>query len=143
MPALDAARQYFSFLPIPESDPLLADARRLPYEVYCQECHFLEEANYPDGTESDEFDPYAVHFAAFNARHEIVATVRLVVDSFHRFPLERYARAPLPGFQWVLRDRAAEISRLVLARAYRRRRQDGLYGLDLGTGPADQRSQYP
>jgi N-acyl amino acid synthase of PEP-CTERM/exosortase system len=143
MPPPAPLPQYFSFTPVREADPVLTSVRRLRFEVYCRECGFLDEANYPDGTESDEFDPYAVQFAAFDARHEVVATVRLIVDSFHGFPLERHAGPALAGFQRIPRDRAAEISRLILAKSYRRRRRDGLYGLDLGTGPADHRSPYP
>ena len=67
----------------------------LRYEVYCLEQRFVDAARCTDGRESDDYDLHAIHFAAATERGEVVATLRLVLDSPIGFPLERHAsRAP-------------------------------------------------
>lgn len=53
----------------------------------------------------------------------MAATLRLVRDSPLGFPVERHAGRLLPGARGLSRARTAEISRLIVARAYR---QDSL-----------------
>ncbi|PYN83513.1 MAG: PEP-CTERM/exosortase system-associated acyltransferase [Candidatus Rokuibacteriota bacterium] len=131
--------RYFDFARVGMDEPRWADVQRLRYDVYCLECQFLDAAKYPDGLESDEFDPHSIQFAAFNSEHEAVATLRLVRDGGLGFPLEHHVDSLLPAFNDLPRDRTAEISRLILAKRYRRRANDGRYGTG-GVGPATQAS---
>ena len=93
--------------------------QRLRYEVYCLEQRFVDAARCTDGRESDEYDPYAIHFAAATDRGEIVATLRLVLDSPLRFPLERHAPGLLDDRPRGERACTGEISRLIIAPRYR------------------------
>ena len=119
--------QYFDFIRVGVDEPRWLDVMRLRYEVYCLECRFLAARDYPDGLESDEFDKQSVHFAGVNSESQVIATLRLVRDSRLGFPLERHAGKFFPSFHELPRDRTVELSRLILARRYRRRRNDGRY----------------
>jgi N-acyl amino acid synthase of PEP-CTERM/exosortase system len=144
----ESPRRYFNFARMPDDDaPTLRDIRKLRYDVYCLECKYLEAAKFPDELEADEFDPHSTHFCARNERGEMAATLRLVFDSTLGFPLEGHAADLSADYQALPRDKTAEISRLIMAKSYLRRANDGLYGADLGaTQGAPQtnvRSQYP
>lgn len=150
-PAEESPRRYFEFTRVqPDDTATLTDIRRLRYDVYCVECKYLDAATFPDGIEADEFDPHSTHFCARNERGEMVATLRLVFDSGLGFPLEQHAGPLSEAYHQLPRAKSAEISRLILAKSYRRRANDGLYGADLGTPPGlseaeltYRRSQYP
>ena len=149
--AEESPRRYFEFMRVAADDAgALRDIRRLRYDVYCVECKYLDAAAYPDGIEADPFDPHSTHFCARNERGEMVATLRLVFDSTLGFPLEDHAGTLSEEYHRLPRDKSAEISRLILAKSYRRRANDGLYGADLGVPQgmtqaelAYRRSQYP
>ena len=145
-------RRYFDFVRVEMHDPRWTDVQRLRYDVYCLEMKFLEAADYPTGLETDEFDVHSVHFAAVNDEAGTVATLRLVRDGGLGFPLERHAGALHPSFSALPRDKTVEVSRLILARSYRRRVNDMRYGLDIGPDrtvtplanrPVQRRSPYP
>jgi len=145
-------RRYFDFKRLDAANGLWDGVQRLRYEVYCVECRYLDPARYPEQRETDEFDPYAIHFAATNERKEMVATLRLVRDSALGFPLEHHSGPLSEDYRRLPRERTAEISRLILAKSYRRRANDGLYGQELGDPEAEakrqaeltyRRSQYP
>jgi N-acyl-L-homoserine lactone synthetase len=124
-------RRRFPSAPVPVSDrapiptrPQAPDAalyamQRLRYEVYCLEQRFVDAARCTDGRESDEFDLHAIHFAAATDRGEVVATLRLVLDSPLGFPLERHAPGLLDDRPRGERPRTGEVSRLVIAPLYR------------------------
>jgi N-acyl amino acid synthase of PEP-CTERM/exosortase system len=145
-------RRYFDFKRLEAVGGLWDSVQQLRYSVYCVECKYLDASQYPSQRETDEFDPHSVHFAATNERQEMVATLRLVRDSPLGFPLEQHAEHLSADYRKLPRDKTAEISRLILARSYRRRANDGLYGQELGGPPKDaeaqaeatyRRSQYP
>jgi N-acyl-L-homoserine lactone synthetase len=100
------------------SDAVLHAMQRLRYEVYCLEQRFVDAARCADGRESDEFDPHAIHFAATD-RGEVVATLRLVLDSPLGFPLERHVPGLLYGQPPGERPGTGELSRLIIAPRYR------------------------
>jgi N-acyl amino acid synthase of PEP-CTERM/exosortase system len=125
----------FRFVCVTPVDGLWIPVQRLRYEVYCLECGFLDPTRYPTGLESDEFDAISTHFAAVDKEEQVVATLRLVPDRGRGFPLERHARSLFPSFHQLPRDKTVEISRLILSKRYRRRSDDGRYGL--GGVPAD------
>lgn len=121
----------------------------LRYQVYCMECGFLDAGKYPEQQESDGFDDDSAHFCAYNLRDELVGYVRLVpaVGEQGRFPWESHGLGLLPGAKLPPRDQAAEISRLMVRRDYRRRRGDTMQGLSTnGEHPAvkeDRRVEAP
>jgi len=112
-----------NFVPTPVLTPApartLAAAQRLRYDVYCLERHFEDASRFPDERERDAHDPYSIHLAATDHAREVVATVRLVLDSPLGFPLEAYVKRLFPEFDSLPRDRTAEISRLAVAKPYR------------------------
>lgn len=93
--------------------------QRLRYEVYCLEQRFVDAARCADGRESDEYDAHAIHFAAATERGDVVATLRLVLDSPLGFPLELHAPRLLADRPREERPRTGEVSRLIIAPAYR------------------------
>lgn len=128
--AVDFAPYFRGSAAAADGDPSMLDqAYELRYQVYCLECGFLDASAYADGRESDPHDDDAMHFFAHNLRQELVGYVRLVpADVDARFPWQAYCRTnagvvlPPPGL-------AAEVSRLMVRRDYRRRRGDLLSGL--------------
>lgn len=126
----------------------LKTALELRYQVYCLECNFLSPDDYPDGIETDEHDDEAAHFHAFDARGELVGYVRLVrPDADRLFPLQRQCKLTVPRTELPPPRRAAEISRLMVRRDYRRRRGDSLSGVTAGQNRAalvgDRRHEAP
>ena len=110
------------------------DELRLSYalrcRVYCEERGFLSLADYPDGIEQDEFDDYSLHFGSFDADGEMVGSARLVLRGPLTFPMFGHCVID-PAWQKQLEaiPSLVEISRLVVSRRYRRRAQDGFYGI--------------
>lgn len=122
------------------------EAYALRYDVYCLERGFLDPAAYPDGLETDEYDPQSILFGARDRHDEIIGTIRLVLDT--PLPLPVFAKCVITDQAAVdaLRGKGAEISRLAIARHYRRRRHDGAYGMNVGPGTApgtERRSNRP
>lgn len=110
-----------------DSTENLNEIFRLRYQVYCKECNFIKEENYPEGIEQDKYDPYSLQFVAED-NEGIIGTTRLVLDSPLKFPLEEHCNGSLHfDKQSLPRKNTAEISRLVICKALRRRRGDGLY----------------
>ena len=93
----------------------------LRYDVYCVEKQFLDAAGFPDGLERDEFDDYAVQFVAVNEENRPIATLRLVRDGPHGFPLEQHTSSLFPAFYDLPRHKMGEISRLIVSKDYRER----------------------
>ncbi len=109
---------------------LLVESFSLRYQVYCCERNFLPKDDFPSGQEEDRYDASSLHFAAFSMSDEMVGTVRLVRPGDMDLPLFSFCNL----FDGVLPldftdDNVAEISRLAVSKSYRRRVEDGLYGL--------------
>lgn len=104
-------------------------ALQLRFQVYCLECNFLAPEDFPEGMESDEHDASAAHFYAFDPHDDLVGYVRLVhADASGCFPIQRHC--PLDkGLALPQPAQAAEVSRLMVRRDYRRRRGDRLAGV--------------
>jgi N-acyl amino acid synthase of PEP-CTERM/exosortase system len=130
---------YFDFVRVDISDTVWLDVQRLRYDVYCDELGFLDPSLYPGKLECDAFDPVSVHFAGLDNDRQAIATLRLVPDSPLGFPLEARSGALFPEFHGLPRDKTVEISRLILAKRFRRRLNDGRYGTG-GISPATARS---
>ncbi|MEQ9462711.1 MAG: GNAT family N-acyltransferase [Haliea sp.] len=92
---------------------------RLRYRVYCEERAFFSPSDFPDRLESDEFDDYSVHFAAFDQDGEVAAAVRLVCPVPGRgLPFQQHCSL-FDGMTLPDQAQAGEVSRLVLNRGYR------------------------
>ena len=125
-------------------------AYALRYRVYCEERGFLSKTDYPEGIEQDEFDDYSIHFGSFNAEGEIVGAARLVMPGPRAYPMFRHCTVEAPWKRKIeTTPRIVEISRLVVSRQYRRRANDGHYGiqhvenvLPLQSDPLDRRQQF-
>lgn len=116
-------------------DDLLKRVFEMRYQVYCLECGFLPAANYPDQLEVDQYDARSAHFCALNLQGELVGYVRMVPpDLTQSFPFQSYCQDLLSGAALAPPQQAAEISRLMVTQAYRRRRGDVLAGLTVEEG---------
>lgn len=100
---------------------------KLRYQVYCKECRFIKEEDYPEGLERDRYDPHSLHFVAEDVRG-VIGTTRLILDNSLGFPFEEHCKNNI-AFEMaaVRRKHIAEISRLAISKNYRRRKDDGLY----------------
>jgi N-acyl amino acid synthase of PEP-CTERM/exosortase system len=108
---------------------ILKEIYALRYEVYCIECAYLDDGNNELGLETDDYDDCAVHFAAYTLERTIVGTVRLVQPHPDQpYPYEKHCTV-FDDFRPPARAAAAEISRLVVRKTFRRRRGDSLEGI--------------
>ncbi|MES2316938.1 MAG: PEP-CTERM/exosortase system-associated acyltransferase [Pseudomonadota bacterium] len=108
---------------------ILKEIYRLRYEVYCLECAYLEAKDFDEGLESDDYDDCSIHFAAYTMDQNIVGTVRLVQPREGQlYPFESHCKV-FDDFTLPPRANAAEISRLVVRKTFRRRRGDSMEGI--------------
>lgn len=116
----------FLFSPVSSAEKL-EELYRLRYQVYCKECSFIADKEYPQQSEKDKYDPYSMQFAAED-KSGVIGTIRLIFDSDLGFPLEEHCEETLLIDKKNLpRRELAEVSRLVISKEYRRRRGDMLY----------------
>lgn len=105
----------------------MAEAFRLRFQVYCRECNFIQEKDYPQGYETDELDAHSSHFGGYDDDNRLIGAVRLILPSSPRFPIEEHCPTLNVDRAVVRRQECAEVSRLTISKLYRRRAQDGLY----------------
>ena len=121
---------YFDFRRVDGAGEALQQTFQLRYLVYCIERGFLAEADYPQQSESDEFDAYSEHFSAYGRDEEIAGSVRLVRYSEKLgYPFQSHCPV-FPGVTLPPPEQAEEISRLVVSKTYRRRREDNWIGVN-------------
>lgn len=122
-----------------QAAPDLRPLHRLRFDVYCTECAYLDAADHPTGLEHDSHDAQAAHFGACNLQGELVGLARLVFsqEGGMPYPFEAHGAALHPGVALLRGGQAAEVSRLMVRRDYRRRRGDTLAGV------TDERSAGP
>lgn len=58
------------------------------YEVFCREYGYLNPDNYPDGLETDPFDAYCEHIAAFDRTGNMVGSIRMLHHSPIGYPTQ-------------------------------------------------------
>ena len=108
---------------------ILKEIYRLRYEVYCLECEYLQAKDFDEGLETDDYDDCSIHFAAYTLDRKIVGTVRLVQPGEAQgYPFEGHCKV-FEDFAMPTRATAAEISRLVVRKTFRRRRGDSMEGI--------------
>ena len=131
----DGPRRYFQGREIDDTPALLEQSFALRYQVYCLERGFLQAENYADHLEIDQFDAHALHFGTMNLQGELVGTARLVKNSAEGFPLLLHC-VIFSGETQLYRPEhtVVEVSRLSVSRRYRRRKDDGAYGVQ-GAAP--------
>ena len=114
----------------------------LRYDIYCLECGYLPQAQFPDGLETDGFDASSGHFYALDKRDQLIGYVRLVPgDEDGKFPFDRHGMVVFDTVERPDPAVAGEISRLMVHKSYRRRRGDTLAGVTVATGepPVEER----
>ncbi len=105
------------------------DTFRLRYEVYAEEFGFEKKEDHPGRLETDEYEDESIHFACLNDSDSVVGTIRLVFDSEKGFPIEHAVKTSFVG-EKPDRSKIGEISRLTVSKDLRRRKEDGMYGVE-------------
>ena len=152
-PEVVLPRRYFDFKRLEPTNGLWDSVQPLRYAVYCLECKYLDAAKYPqrarDRRVRSALGALRRHQRAGRDGGDAPTGARLAACGF---PLEQHAGTCRRNSSALPRDKTAEISRLILARSYRRRANDGLYGQELGDPEKEaqaqaeatyRRSQYP
>ena len=123
---------HFTFKAIaPNSDPHTEeDIFALRYQVYCLERSFLRAEDYPNGLESDAYDPYSAHIIAYSMAGQMVGGLRLVTPPDDMpFPYQVHCDKLFTDRTFPPNHDCAEISRLVISKLYRRRAGDTVFGV--------------
>lgn len=125
--------RYFDYYRV-GSPAMLRQTLRLRFEVYCLDRGFLCAEDYPDGLESDLYDPASVHYLGFHRPSGTPAgTVRVVMPNPAGFPMFSHCQ-PDPDRAYLVDwtdDRStccAEISRILVAKHFRQRAGDTVFG---------------
>ncbi len=128
-------------------EALQDDVFRIRHEVYCEDLKFEPER--PDRRETDDYDAHSLHglLRTANAPNNPVGCIRLVLvnpqDPSAPLPFEHTCAATLDRSiidpASLPRDRIAEVSRLAVRGAFRRRKgedrsQFSIQDQDFGTG---------
>jgi N-acyl amino acid synthase of PEP-CTERM/exosortase system len=112
------------------SDDLKKEVYKLRYQVYCVENEFLNPEHYPDNLEFDEFDPQSIHYLIRHRKSgDYAATVRLILPDSNnmekKFPLELNCEIDnVAVMQTIDRKHLAEVSRLCVSKAFRKRKNE-------------------
>jgi len=116
-----------------DSEFLKREIFKLRYDVYVSEFGFEKKEDHPYGLEKDIYDSHSVELAAIEqidaATEKVIGTMRLILHSEHGFPIENVAPIEFTEEKPPI-DKIAEISRLTINKEYRRRQEDGLYGVE-------------
>jgi len=101
------------------NDEELNELFRIRYQVYCEEYHYLDEKDYKNQKETDEFDDHSFHLVVRHRSGILAATARLILDSQAGLPIEKHFRLKI-NISPESRNRIAEVSRLIVAKEFRR-----------------------
>jgi N-acyl amino acid synthase of PEP-CTERM/exosortase system len=126
-----AFNEYFEVIDA-DTPELLRDVFRLRYQVLCIEQRLpgFEASRYPDGYEYDDYDVHSSHILLqHRPSGDFVGTARLILPDpltpEKRFPIEQHAQLdPFFNINRLPRQHTAEVSRLLIARRFRRRTGD-------------------
>jgi len=115
---------------------LMQQIYRLRFEVYCYECGFIKEEDYPNKLDIDEHDKQSVHFAAIDTDGEIIGTLRMILPGKLPLPIQKYCP------ELTIEKSAIELSRFVISKRIRRRKDDDLYyGPQVDNGKSDTQAE--
>lgn len=134
LPLVERYQQLFKGI-VADTPELVEAAQRLRYQVYCVENQFESPADNPDGLERDHYDSHSAHALLLHRQSGIpVGTLRMVMhkrgSAKGTLPLHSICRDPRlfrPGFLPL--EVTAEISRFAISKKFRRRTEDGSYGV--------------
>jgi N-acyl amino acid synthase of PEP-CTERM/exosortase system len=116
-----------------ENEALKKSIYRLRYEV-CVEEYGLESADrYPDGLLMDPYDFHSLHVAALGESGSVLGALRIILHSEAGFPIQHFVKMRPPDKMQKL----GELSRMVIAPLFRRRVEDGFYGVESYLTPAE------
>jgi N-acyl amino acid synthase of PEP-CTERM/exosortase system len=128
----DPSRHWHFNFSVIDNPVRLNESFALRFEVYCKERQFLPAENYPLKLEIDPYDRHCIHIGGTDQSGLMIGTVRLVLPSSIGFPLFEHC-VLFPEYQYLCGEKvqhtSGEISRLAISKLYRRRLNDGLYGL--------------
>jgi len=127
---IDKTIQYgkFRFGLVNDKD-VLEDTFRVRHEVYVEEFGFERKEDHHNGLETDDYEDESIHFACLNENDSVVGTIRLVLGSDKGFPTENALKTDFIG-EKPDRSKIGEISRLTVSKDLRRRKEDGMYGVE-------------
>ncbi len=112
-----------------DDEDVKKDTFRMRYEVYVDEFGFEKKEDHSDGLETDDYEDESIHFACLNENNSVVGTIRLVLGSDKGFPIEHAANTTFIG-EKPHYSKIGEISRLTVTKDLRRRREDGMFGVE-------------
>lgn len=122
--------KYFTAVPA-TTDALRDEVYRIRHEVYCKELQY--EPLRPDERETDDYDAHSVYcLLRANESGRFIGCIRLILpnpqDPATLFPFEKTCAATIDRTivdpTKIDRTRVAEVSRLAVVAAYRRRKGD-------------------
>lgn len=105
---------------IADDEKEIEDIYRLRYKVYCEEYGYIDKSKYPDGLEKDKFDKHSSYLVIRDKHDEVAATVRIIHYSIDGFPIQEHFKFNL-DINKIDREHLVEISRLIVAKKYRRK----------------------
>lgn len=115
-----------------DSEFLKKEVYKLRYDVYVSEFGFEKKEDHPSGLEKDIYDPYSVELAAIenidDNTEKVIGTIRLILHSGQGLPIENVTSLNFYDENPPI-NKVAEISRLTISKEYRRRQEDGLFGV--------------
>ncbi|MBU1340850.1 MAG: PEP-CTERM/exosortase system-associated acyltransferase [Proteobacteria bacterium] len=112
-----------------ENKDVLKDTFRMRHEVYVEEFGFEKKEDHSNGLETDQYENDSIHFACLNENDSVVGTIRLVLGSDKGFPIEHAVETTFVG-EKPDKSKIGEISRLTVSKDLRRRKEDGMYGIE-------------
>ena len=128
-----------SFACINNDRDRMEQAFEFRYEIFCEEKKFFDRESFDRPVETDLFDQYSFHFAAFDQFEDIKGYARLVCHSEDGYPMQHLCPYEITGAKDFIGKSAAEISRLAIATDFRTFYQD--HGKD-NLGVVDNEKKY-
>lgn len=125
---------------------------RLRYQVYCEELQFENVQDFPDGLETDVFDPQSLHCLLIHkASGQAAGCFRLILhsESGQGLPFLSICQNRLDDTEWhpnrIALDQFGEISRLAVHGNFRRRQGETSTPIGVMSGSLEEPSsrQYP
>ncbi|MCK9393931.1 GNAT family N-acetyltransferase [bacterium] len=98
---------------------LFDDLYKIRYEIYCLLDKLLDENDYPEKYETDEYDKHSTHLIILDKKEKIIGTTRVIRNSVLSFPTlkEFHLEKELESLP---HEKIAEISRFIIIPEYRK-----------------------
>lgn len=104
-----------SFACINDDSNKMEQAFIFRYEIFCEEKKFFDKDSFYRPMETDQFDQYSFHFAAFDQCGNIKGYVRLICHSDKGYPMQDLCPYEITGARDYIGNSSAEISRFAIA----------------------------